>query len=62
MMRARELLTSDHWTVNDVANTLGYRYPNDFSRAFKRFTGVSPTGNLAESCRGEGDRATLISE
>jgi AraC-like DNA-binding protein len=43
MARARELLKIARWSVKDVAATLGYRHPNDFSRAFKRATGKNPT-------------------
>jgi AraC-like DNA-binding protein len=37
---AREKLTQERWPVKQVAFALGYRHPNDFSRAFKRFFGV----------------------
>jgi AraC-like DNA-binding protein len=57
MARAQELLASNHRTVRDIASTLGYRHPNDFSRAFRRFTGYSPTERPTESsprkCNGE---------
>lgn len=41
MERAKRLLASG-LTVKEVAFAVGYRHANDFSRAFKRFTGRSP--------------------
>jgi AraC-like DNA-binding protein len=43
MERAEQLLKSDGIAVKEVAYELGYRHPNDFSRAFKRFTGRNPS-------------------
>jgi AraC-like DNA-binding protein len=43
MTRARKLLKTDRWPVKNVAAMLGYRHPNDFSRAFKHATGKNPT-------------------
>ncbi len=42
MERARQLL-SGGLSVKEVAFALGYRHPNDFSRAFKKLTGRSPS-------------------
>jgi AraC-like DNA-binding protein len=56
MARAHELLVSDRWSVKDVASALGYRHPNDFSRAFKQFTGITPTGHLAKLSRDRDDQ------
>ncbi len=42
MDRARGLLGDPRATVKAVAYALGYRHPNDFSRAFKRHTGRNP--------------------
>lgn len=42
MERAGQLLTLPRMAVKEVAYTLGYRHANDFSRAFKNFTGRSP--------------------
>jgi len=42
MERARQLLVSE-LSVKEVAFALGYRHPNDFSRAFKKLTGCSPS-------------------
>lgn len=41
MERALEML--QYLSVKEVAYRLGYRYPNDFSKAFKDHFGVSPT-------------------
>jgi len=46
MARAQELLASDRFSVKEIAYALGYKHPNDFSRAFKQFVGKSP-----KSCR-----------
>ena len=42
MERAGLLLAVREMAVKEVAYLLGYRHPNDFSRAFKKFTGRSP--------------------
>jgi AraC-like DNA-binding protein len=41
MSRARELLRDGTFTVKEIAFQLGYRHPNDLSRAFKAFHGVA---------------------
>src|SRR5258708_1566121 len=46
MARAQELLESNRFSVKEIAYALGYKRPNDFSRAFKHFVGKSP-----KSCR-----------
>ncbi len=46
MTRAHELLETNRYSVKEIAYALGYNHPNDFSRAFRRFVGKSPT-----SCR-----------
>ena len=43
MDRARELLAQEGATVKEAAYTLGYRHPNDLSRAFKRQFGRPPS-------------------
>ena len=48
MARAQELLTGGSLSVKEIAYSLGYRHPNDFSRAFKQFTGRNPTGPRPE--------------
>lgn len=40
--RARRLLGSAHYTVEQVAEHLGYTETSSFSHAFKRWTGLSP--------------------
>lgn len=39
---AKELLTNSNTSINEVAYSLGYQYPQYFSTAFKRVTGYSP--------------------
>jgi AraC-like DNA-binding protein len=46
MTKAQDLLETDRLSVKEIAYALGYKHPNDFSRAFKQFTGKSP-----KSCR-----------
>lgn len=41
--RAKTLLTTSDLPVKEIAFELGYSGPNNFVRAFKRFTGVTPT-------------------
>lgn len=41
--RAAQLLSSDGVAVKEVAYELGYVHANDFSRAFKKFTGRNPS-------------------
>lgn len=43
MERARQLLKKNGVAVKEVAYELGYRHPNDFSRAFKKSTGRNPS-------------------
>jgi AraC-like DNA-binding protein len=43
MERAMQLLNSDGVAVKEVAYELGYLHANDFSRAFKKFTGRNPS-------------------
>ena len=45
MTRAQELLDASRFSVKEIAYALGYKHPNDFSRAFKQFTGRNPTAN-----------------
>ena len=42
--RAKEMLKSDYSSIGDIASALGYSGIYDFSRDFKRHTGMSPTG------------------
>lgn len=41
--KAKEMLKSDYGSVTDIAISLGYLNIYDFSRAFKKRTGISPT-------------------
>lgn len=40
--KAKEMLRSDFGSISDVAQSLGYTSIYDFSRAFKKHTGISP--------------------
>ncbi|MBI4024706.1 MAG: helix-turn-helix transcriptional regulator [Verrucomicrobia bacterium] len=42
MEAAREMLRKERKSVKEVAFSLGYRFPNDFSRAYKSVMGRSP--------------------
>lgn len=41
--KAKELLNSDYGSLSDIALSLGYSSLYDFSRAFKKHTGISPS-------------------
>ena len=41
--RAKEILRSDYTSISDVAFSLGYNNIYEFSKDFKKHTGVSPT-------------------
>lgn len=41
--RARELLAHTRYSVDRIALELGYQDPSNFGRAFRRWTGLSPT-------------------
>jgi len=41
--KAKEILRSDYGTLSDVAQSLGYASLYDFSRDFKKHTGVAPS-------------------
>lgn len=41
--KAKEMLKSDYGTLSDIAQSLGYPSLYDFSRAFKKYTGVAPS-------------------
>ena len=41
--KAKELLKSDYGTLSDMAQSLGYPSIYDFSRDFKKHTGVAPS-------------------
>lgn len=41
--KAKEILKSDYGNLSDIALSLGYSSLYDFSRAFKKHTGISPS-------------------
>ena len=41
--KAKAMLKSDYGTVSNIAESLGYRNVYDFSRDFKKHTGVAPS-------------------
>ena len=41
--KAKEMLKSDFGTLSDLAQSLGYPSLYDFSRDFKKHTGISPS-------------------
>ena len=41
--KAKEMLKSDYITLTDIATSLGYSSLYDFSRDFKKHTGVAPS-------------------
>ena len=43
MKKAAEMLKSDYGTISDIAQSVGYSSIYDFSRAFKKYTGISPS-------------------
>ena len=51
MERAIHLLMKEGVAVKEVAYELGYLHANDFSRAFKRFTGNNPSHKRSQSHR-----------
>lgn len=42
MNMAKELLTESDKSISEIAYTLGYQYPQYFSRAFKKIEGCTP--------------------
>lgn len=51
IQNAKKLLREGNLLVKEVAYYLGYKNPNNFSRAFKRQTGIEPHKNIAPSFR-----------
>ena len=41
--KAKEMLKSDYGSISDIAESLGYLNIYDFSRAFKKYTGIPPS-------------------
>ena len=46
IQKAKEMLQSDYGNISDIAYTLGYTNIYEFSRMFKKYTGLSPTHYL----------------
>lgn len=44
--KAEEMLQSDYGSITEIAQSLGYLNIYDFSRTFKKYTGLSPTNYL----------------
>ncbi|MFE8071268.1 AraC family transcriptional regulator [Marinobacteraceae bacterium S3BR75-40.1] len=53
MERAQRLLTSTRRPVEAIAEQLGYSDPSNFGRAFRRWTGVSPSDYRRQGARDE---------
>ena len=53
--KAKEMLQSDYGTLSDVAQSLGYLNLYDFSRDFKKHTGVSPSRYRESEARNHGE-------
>jgi len=43
MQHGARLLHDTHMTVGEIARHVGYRQPSQFSKAFRRCCGVTPT-------------------
>lgn len=43
MERAKRLLREGHRGIDDIAHSLGYSDPSNFGRAFRKWTGLSPS-------------------
>jgi len=56
MRRAAVLLSRTSATVAEISETVGYREPSQFRKAFKRRYGLTPAGLR----RSAGDRATTL--
>lgn len=42
MRRAKQLLTSLHLKIQEIASAVGYQNVNSFIRMFKRYSGMTP--------------------
>ena len=47
--KAQEMLQSDYGSITDIAQSLGYLNIYDFSRTFKKYTGLSPKNYLKQN-------------
>lgn len=43
MGKAKKMLNSDYSSITDIAYSLGYNNVYEFSRDFKKYTGISPS-------------------
>ena len=43
MQEARALLIYSNWTVSQISDSLGFDEPTHFTKAFRKFTGTTPT-------------------
>ena len=43
ILRAKEMLRSDYGSISDIATSLGYNNIYEFSKAFKKHTGIPPS-------------------
>jgi AraC-like DNA-binding protein len=57
MERAAALLQRNGTTVREVANSVGYRQPAQFAKAFRRYQGVAPSDFRANGRGGGSPRA-----
>lgn len=53
---ARKLLSKRDIPIATIASLLGYNYSSNFERAFKRWTGLSPSDFRARSKTGTGPK------
>ena len=47
--KAKEMLKSDHKSLSEIAIALGYANISDFSKMFKKITGLSPSNYLRQN-------------
>lgn len=43
MMEARALLVHSNWTISQISHSLGFEEPSHFARAFRAYSGQSPS-------------------
>lgn len=43
MLEARALLVHSNWTISQISNSLGFEEPTHFARAFRAYSGHSPS-------------------
>ena len=43
MLEARALLVHSNWTISQISNSLGFEEPTHFARAFRAYSGQSPS-------------------